>query len=162
MQSYSNPKDWNKDVSGELAGVSSNTSFADSLPFWSKVEALTVHRKANIDPASDDKSRHPVSIIDVALSEGVVRKLDIGQDKTPDKPVEAQVLEAKASSAERLAVVGDADAETKLISKLVLKNEVGKITGDLARDQRVVNRLAKANEDDFSDMIVKRSPSDFS
>ena len=161
VRTYSNPKDWNKNVSGELAGVSSHTSFADSLPFWSKVEALTVHRKTNIDPGSDDKSRHPVSIIDVALSEGVIRKLKIGQDKTPDKPAEAQVLEANASSAERLAIVGDAVAETELISKLVLKKEVGKITGDLARDQRVVKRMAKANKDDFSDMIVKRPPSDF-
>jgi len=28
VKTYSNPKDWNKDVSGELAGVSSNTNFS--------------------------------------------------------------------------------------------------------------------------------------
>ena len=163
VSSYSNPKDWNRDVSSQFSGVNRHTSFADSLPFWSKVEGLTVHRKADIDPTSEDKSKHPVSIIDIALSEGVVRKLDKGQNKTPDTPAEALALESNASSSEKAAIVGNAVAETKLISKLVLEKEVGEITGDVARDQRVVKRMAKANGvPDFSDMIAKRPPSDFS
>lgn len=162
VSSYNNPKDWNKDVSRQYSGVSRHTSFADSLPFWSKVEGLTVHRKTDIDPTGEDKSKHPVSIIDIALSEGVVRKLNKGQNKAPDTPAEAKALESHASSSEKAAIVGDTDAETELISKLVLEREVGEITGDVARDKRVVKRMAKANGvSDFSDMIVKRPPSDF-
>jgi hypothetical protein len=44
-------------------------------PYWSKVERMTIHLKTVTDPASADPARRPVSQTDIALSEGVARRL---------------------------------------------------------------------------------------
>src|SRR5262249_36764194 len=49
-------------------------SFHKGLPYWSKVEKLTIHQKTVLEPASPDPARRPISQIDMALSEGVTRK----------------------------------------------------------------------------------------
>ena len=52
--------------------------FDKSLPYWSKVQKLTIHMKTTIDPTSPDEAKHPVSQIDIALSEGLTRRLSFG------------------------------------------------------------------------------------
>ena len=53
VSSFRNPTNWN-------TNRARNTSFANSLPFWSKVEMLTVHLKTKIDPAEGPASKGPV------------------------------------------------------------------------------------------------------
>lgn len=162
IDSFQNPANWNQDVSVRFSGVAAGTSFADSLPFWSKVEKLTIHQKSNIDPASSDASKHPVSIIDIVLSEGLIRKLSRAMNRMPQTEADAEALEkTHATAAERTAIAGNVNAERDLLLKLVLKHRVGQVTGGVSRDRRVVKRMARANTGDFSDMIVTRPPSSF-
>ncbi len=161
VEVYRNPSVWNRDISARF-GVSAGTTFANSLPFWSKVESLTVHRKTNIDSTSSDVSVHPFSIIDIALSEGLVRKLSQAMDHSPQTEADALALEtAHATTAEQTAIVGDINAETDLLIKIILEHRVGQITGGVLRDRRAVKRMAQANNGTFSDMLVNRPPSSF-
>lgn len=161
VEVYRNPTDWNRDISSRF-GVLAGTSFASSLPFWSKVENLTVHRKTNINPTSSDISLQPFSIIDIALSEGLVRKLSQAMDHSPQTETDALALEVThATAAEQAAIVGDISAETDLLIKLILEHRVGRITGGVLRDRRAVKRLAQANNGSFSDVLVTRPPSSF-
>ena len=112
-----------------------------ALPFWSKVMKLTIHERTAIDPTSADPSRQPVTGIDVALSEGVVRKLSIAMDAVPGTEAEATAfLNAKATAAERAAATTVA-TERDLLMRLVLRERVGSITGSVDRDFRMATRM---------------------
>ncbi len=99
------PREWRTfEIRRRLGGVGAGLKWADTLPFWSKVMKLTIHERTAIDPTSADPSRQPVTGIDVALSEGVVRKLSIAMDAVPGTEAEATAfLNAKATAAERAA-----------------------------------------------------------
>jgi hypothetical protein len=53
------PMEWNTlDLAREYSGVQAGAHFADALPFWSKVEMLTIHRRAgSINPAGAASAR---------------------------------------------------------------------------------------------------------
>ena len=75
------PREWRTfEIRRRLGGVGAGLKWADTLPFWSKVMKLTIHERTAIDPTSADPSRQPVTRIDVALSEGVVRKAFLDRD----------------------------------------------------------------------------------
>lgn len=63
---YKDQNQWNTPQAGG--------SFHQGLPYWSKVEKLTIHLKTVLDPTAADPARRPISQIDMALSEGVTRK----------------------------------------------------------------------------------------
>lgn len=140
------PADWSAaDLHAEF-GAGAAAHFADTLPFLSKVLDMTIHqRAASIDPTSPDPATQPVTEVDVAISEGVVRGLARGMDAVPATEADAAALEnARATAAERAAAT-TVPAETELLIKLVLRS-IGPITTTAERDVHVVQTLTADGE----------------
>jgi hypothetical protein len=142
---YKNPTSWTVGQP-EFSGK----TYKDGLPHWSAVEALTLHKKGTIDPASPEEGRHPVTQIDMALHEGVVRKLAKAGDAIPggfEKDVIA--FEKRATDAERAAAIpggtrsaATVPAERDLLIRLALRSpHISPITGTEDRDLLVVKEL---------------------
>ena len=142
----------------------------NSLPFWSKVEKLTVHEKATVNPASADPAVHPVSQVDVALSEGLVHRLSDAKNML--NPIESdadvRAFEAAHSSPAELAatfpggVHGNADLERDFVLRLVLRDpSIHPITGTTVRDVRVVKKLGDPAMGTFAVMLAPRNPNSF-
>jgi hypothetical protein len=161
---FKNPGEWDTlPLSANFSGAAAGIHFKDALPFWSKVELLTMHKRLpTINPAGA-LSKMPVTLIDIALSEGLIRKLATGLFSVPRTDADAVALEnSKATPAERAAAGASVDAEKRLLVKLVLRTRVGRITGPTARDIRVVARLARAARAvNFTDFLRARSPAGF-
>ncbi len=161
---FRTPSEWNTlDLSTQFSGTAPGAHFAGALPFWSKVEMLTIHtRAASINPAGVPAAK-PVTLIDIALSEGLIRKLSQGMNSVPQTPTAALAFEtANATTAERTAAAASANAERDLLIRLVIRLTLGSITGAISRDQRVVARMAQAGSvPDFSDILAVRPPSAF-
>lgn len=161
---FRTPTEWNTlDLSTAFSGAAAGAHFSDTLPFWSKVESLTIHERASsINPAGAPAVK-PVTLIDISLSEGLVRKMVQGMGLTPQDETTALALEkAKATAAERTAAAANADAERDLLIRLVIRLNLGSITGAVSRDERVVARLAQAaSATNFSDYLQVRPPSAF-
>jgi hypothetical protein len=123
-------------------------SFHKGLPYWSKVEKLTIHQKTVLDPASPDPARRPISQIDMALSEGVTRKFVecmVAIDGVPNDAAGANAfLAAHATPAEITAAHVAPATHRDLWIKAILRI-VGRITGPEARDLRVVHELVRLN-----------------
>ena len=76
----------------------------DHDAIWSKVEMLTVHDRPGLRATTTFASQLPVTSIDVALSEGLTRKLAQGMNAVPGTEADATTLEmSRASAAERAA-----------------------------------------------------------
>ena len=144
--------------------------FNNSLPFWSKVQKLTIHRKTVIDPASPAEAKHPVSQIDVALSEGLTRKLASAMELLDPLHTEAQVLAfetAHSTTAERSAAFPggthtSADAERNFLLRLAVRDpSVAPMTGSVTRDLRVVRRLGDPALVLWSEILRPRDPATF-
>lgn len=157
VRNFRTPADWTHDIAGEF-GLAPGARFTDVLQFWSKVEGLTIHNRPGINPASADPSTQPVTQIDVALSEAVVRQLARGMFAMPDTEAAATALEATATPAERAAAT-DVASERDMLIKLVAR-DIGTVTGTPARDVHVVNTLG-ATHLDFPHMLVVRGPAAF-
>jgi hypothetical protein len=121
-------------------------SFHQGLPYWSKVEKLTIHQKTVLDPSAADPARRPISQIDMALSEGVTRKFVecmVAIDGVPNDAAAANAfLAAHATPAEIAAAHVNPAAHRDLWIKVILR-VVGSITGPEARDLRVVHELVR-------------------
>lgn len=146
--------------------------FNNSLPYWSKVQNLTIHQKTTIDPASADGAKHPVSQIDVALSEGLIRKLAKGMFLLD--PLQSQVnilaFENNNSTARERAAVfpagahNNANAERDFLLKLAVRHaSVAPMTGPPSptiwiRDVRVVRTLGTLN---WGTVLDPRNPGTF-
>lgn len=119
-------------------------SFHQGLPYWSKVEKLTIHLKTVTDPASRDPARRPISQIDMALSEGVTRKFAATMgaiDRVPNDDTRASsFLTAHAAPGEIAAAQAAPATHRDLWIKIALRM-VGSITGPEARDLRVIHEL---------------------
>jgi hypothetical protein len=98
------------------------------------VEGLTIHRRLGIDPASADPSTQPVTHIDVALSEAVVRQLARGMDAAPETEAAATALETTATAGERAAAT-TVETDRDLLIKLTARR-IGSVTGDPPRCPR--------------------------
>jgi hypothetical protein len=165
VQLFRTPTDWT--VPQPAFG---GTRFDNSLPFWSKVQKLTIHRKTIIDPASPLEAKHPVSQIDVALSEGLTRKLSSAMDLLDPLHTQAQILAfetAHSTAAERsTAFPGgahtNADAERDFLLRLAVRDpKVAPMTGTVARDLRVVRQQGDPALSLWSDILKPRSPASF-
>jgi len=157
VRNYSTPADWTRDIRAEF-GLPAAARFTDVLPFWSKVEGLTIHNRPGVNPASVDPSTQPVTQIDVALSEAVVRQLARGMFTMPETEAAANALEATATAAERAAAT-TVPTERDLLIKLAAR-DIGTVTGSAARDVHVVNTLGPRPLE-FTDMLVVRGPGAF-
>ena len=164
LQLFRKPTDWTVPQFG------GTVRFHNSIPFWSKVQKLTIHQKTDIDPASTDEAKHPVSQIDLALSEGLTRKLGIAMGLLNPLKAEADTLafeKAHATDAERAAVFPgdahtDANTERDFLLKLVVRNpEVAPITGSVDRDLRVVRQQGATGLQLWTNILRPRNPSSF-
>jgi hypothetical protein len=136
--------------------------FANCLPFWSKVEGLTVHQRPGISAAGAGPDTAPVTQVDVALSEGLLRLLgqtmDVASARLDTPAHTAAFLASTTTAAERSAATTVVKKTTLVLT--ALRRSVGQMTGSEARDLRVVRRMAAAP--DFAQMLVTRSPATFS
>lgn len=117
--------------------------YSTVLRFWSKLMALTIHEKATIVPRSRDQAKLPVSDIDMALVEGVCRRLRNAKGMLPGNEAELTKFEEdNSTAAERTAAHASVDAHHAFLKRLVLGlPNVGPITGDLAGDVNLVTEL---------------------
>jgi len=163
---FKHPADWNTVNLGPEFGVASGTHFAQSLPFWSKVENMTIHHRPGIAATAGNPSSNPVTLIDVAQSESVIRKLSDGMEQTNDSNLteaDAVTLETKADATQQTKIAKSAADEAKVLVSLVRSEKLGEITGRVERDERAVDRLSKASlaASFFDDVLAPQSPSSF-
>jgi hypothetical protein len=103
----------------------------------------------------------PVSQIDMALSEGLVRRLAAAMGMVPGTEPDATAFEdARVKDAAKLADArSTADKRRDLLIELVLQEPgVVPLTGDVKRDVRVVQELATLN---WADRLTKGGPGAF-
>lgn len=162
VQVYKVPTDWDTlDLSTQFGGVDPGTHVSDVLPFWSKVEKLTAHDRTHINPSLGKASTNPVTLIDVPLSEGLVRKLSDAMDAVPGTEADADAFEkANASAAEIVAATGSVNNERDFLMKLVLSKRVGSITGSTDRDFRAALQMGTMPSD-WKTILKKRAPATF-
>jgi hypothetical protein len=143
-----------KDPKGEWPG------FEKSIPFWSKVEKLTVHTKTKIDPASPNAALHPVTTIDMALAEGIIRKLADAQAVVPGDETTAEKYEQVHSHPDVVkAVAGDPKKYSDLYVRMAL-HQTSHITGNDDRDLRAIDKMATLRQK-WSDVFLDRDPASF-
>lgn len=167
VAAYKAPADWNTlDLSTNF-GVPAGTHYADVLPFWSKVYKMTIHERTHINPTGAEASTKPVTLIDVALSEGVVRKLAKGMSRMPADAAAADTFEQAAvtahdiTAAELTAATATVDGERDLLITLVLKQLGKPVTGvSAARDLKVVLEMGQT-PDSWTEILKVRPPSAF-
>lgn len=118
-------------------------TFREGMPYWSKVEKLTIHQKAEISPMSSDPALHPVSQIDLALSEAMTGRLARCQDLLDDiTDATLAELATHATAAELAAAEANPVVHRELWISIALRRS-GPITGAEARDLRVIHELAE-------------------
>jgi hypothetical protein len=156
-----NPREWNTlELRRRFGGVQAGLKFSDTLPFWSKVMKLTIHERTGIDASAGNAATNPVTHVDVALSEGVVRKLADAMYAVPQREADATAfIDAKATAAEKAAAT-TVPLERDLLVRLVLRERVKSITGTTDRDIRMVVRMGTVG-DTWRDILRRRSPADF-
>lgn len=156
------PADWTGvDLAATYGG---RGRFADCLPFWSKVEGLTIHQRTHLSATSGRPSEAPVTQADVALSEGLLRLLaDAGTvaDQHLDSDAHAQAFLNTHFRPSELAAATSVAAKADLLIRAI-RRELGEFTGDERRDRRVVTVMEHAMEPgDFSRIFVPRPPGSF-
>lgn len=117
--------------------------YSTVLRFWSRVLKLTIHEKTDIDVRSRDPARLPVSGIDLALAEGVARKLLHAKGNLPGTEHDiAAFEETHSTEAERTAAHTSFESHRDFLKRLVLGlPNVAPITGSLDRDMGVATEL---------------------
>jgi hypothetical protein len=160
---FKRPAEWNTlDLAPEF-GVAAGTHFSDSFPFWSKVENMTIHKRPGINAAGSKLTSNPVTEIDVAQSESVIRKLSDGMSAATLTEPQATLLETKATPAQAAEIAKGSAEEAKVLVSLIRSERVGEITGPVERDERAVARLAKADRAAafFDDVLSPKNPATF-
>jgi hypothetical protein len=157
---FKNPADWNTVDLATVFGLPHGTHFSDVLPFWSKVMGLTVHERTTIDATSSDASKAPVSSVDIALSEGVIRKLSKGRSAVP-KFVDADKFEHDGATAAELGAISTVDDERDLLIRLVRRKQIISIASDNEdTDVKVVKTMGSV-PGFWTDILKKRPPTAF-
>jgi hypothetical protein len=136
--------------------------FADCMPFWSKVQKLTVHERPNlIATGPGGSSRAPVTDIDVALSEGLVRLVmqvkNMANSQLGTDASTTAFLNAQTTPAERAAAT-TVPQQTQLVLT-ALRRSVGSMTGNEARDVSVIETMAANGQ--YAQMLSPRAPAVF-
>ena len=115
---------------------------------WSRISKLTIHDRRSTFPPTWSEGFSPVSHLDIALSEGVVRKVDLAQSSVPKGVAAADTfVQLFADLGEKAELTGTPEGlrsakQCALIVKLVLRTRVTNMTGSLASDMQLVNALA--------------------
>jgi hypothetical protein len=157
-----NRADWSG-LSLSTYGGATAARFSDCLPYWSKVQGLTVHERPGLSATGTTPDTAPVTQVDVSLSEGMVRLLVAAMQVASQEfatPGKTQAfLAARTTPAER-AAASTVKAKTALLLT-ALRGVIGEITGTPARDVKVITAMAAASGSDWSKMLVPRSPGSF-
>ncbi len=150
---YKNPSDWNTDVE---PGV----HYSQTLPYWSKVENLTTHNRS-VDPA--DPNNPPVTLIDLALSEGFVRRLGDAAELVPGQDVDIlsdETTYLQSSDPEQTALTAaptDPNAHANALLLIVLRDKLRSLTrSSFHLDDPQTVRVLHAGP-----MFPNRAPVDF-
>ncbi|PSK93425.1 DUF4157 domain-containing protein [Taibaiella chishuiensis] len=161
---FRTPAEWNTlDLSTQFGGAAAGSHFSDTLPFWSNVQGLTLHQRlAEINPSGVNAATRPVSLIDIALSEGMIRKLAQGMDAVPTSEIDAVLLETTYGTvAEQAAATASVAAERDLLIRLVIRARLGGgIAGNEHRDEQLVARMG-STANLWSDILAVRPVSAF-
>jgi hypothetical protein len=98
----------------------------------------------------------------MALSEGVVRRLSLGQNLLQPLETDAQITAymASATAAERAAATTRAAIRNLLVRLTIRNTTVGPITGNEDRDFRAINKLGTM-PDSWAVILAARSPATF-
>jgi hypothetical protein len=158
---YRNRGDWNGlSLPATYSGATASR-FADCMPYWSKVQGLTVHDRPGLSAAGASASTAPVTQVDVALSEGLVRLISQAKNTAASQlgsqASATALLNANTSAAERAAAT-TIPLKTELLLT-ALRRVVGTMTGAEDRDVRVINAMAAAGR--YAQMLTPRAPSAF-
>src|ERR1700759_4013780 len=157
---FKKPADWNTVDLSTVFGLPHGTHFSDVLPFWSKVMGLTVHERTTIDATSSDPSKAPGSSVDIALSEGVIRKLSKGRGQVPSF-ADADKFEHDGATAAELAAISTVDDERDLLIRLVRRKRIISIASDNEdTDVKVVKTMGSV-PGFWTDILKKRPPTAF-
>ncbi len=159
VQVHLNPTQWDTlNLQAEFTGASRGARFSNTLPFWSQVMGLTIHgRLASINPAGTP-AQQPVTLIDIALSEGLVRKLSAGMNGVPEDELDTTLFLSAFATPAEWAAATTVDLEKNLLIRLLVRHFTRQMTGTEDRDVQVVQRLAQANRaPDFSDTLQRRT-----
>ena len=156
---HERPARWTPLLAPRYSGAHANARYRNTLPYWTKVAKMTTYRRIpTISHTSADASRRPITRIDVALSEGVVRKFNLGMRNMPRTQTAAQTfITANATPLQRTYAAGNANRIRNLLLRLVLRRHVGRITGGIVRDLAVVRRFAWAYGGGYSRVLRPRS-----
>jgi hypothetical protein len=157
------PTDWDTvDIATEFGVPGSPLHFSDCVPFWSKVEAMTIHDRASINPASSDPSVQPVTLIDIAPSEGTVRRLGPGKNQMQLTEAQALAFETANATAAEIAAATTVEKERDLLILLALRSSPAEaISDDINRDVKSVLTLGSTQTTTFAEILKKRSLSTF-
>jgi hypothetical protein len=127
-KAYNTPSSWNLRISHR--SVPRNAGYSNTLPYWSKVERLTIHKRPNISQYTSDPSRKPVSTTDLAISEGVVRRLNLTRNYIWDNPAKTlSFINKYASSRVWKRARRSIPRKRDLISRRILRHKVRNIAG---------------------------------
>jgi hypothetical protein len=161
---YKNPSLWEQQV------PSRSVKYQECLPYWSKVENLTIHEKTDIQTTGTtiDEAKMPVSQLDMALSERVTKKLSIAGQKVSKQEQNAkQLLQHKIFLWPIINIIEKiiqffggsvTSIETSYLISIIIKDLNG-ITGDYDRDMKAVGIMSNTA---YNDIFIKRNPSLFS
>lgn len=162
MRAYRQPRIWWQRAKPLFDGAHPRSRFGNCLPYWSKVERLTIHQRKAISPSSSNASRKPVSGIDLALSEGVSRRLHLTKASMPRGSVKTEAfLKSKLGVAGYNKIKKNKYKIRDKLLRMVIQHRSGQITGSVVRDMAVVLKLAKANGDTYKGILRPRKPSRF-
>ena len=142
---------------------------ATGLSYWSELEGLTIKQRTEFRPLKEKKGKEeekgkdegsdtafkplgprqipafrPITKVDLALSEGLLRRLWLGSQGVPKTPDDLRAFAECHAPAEYKAATGDVGRLRNLLLRLVVQVFCGDMTGSLARDVGVVRRLAEA------------------
>lgn len=184
---YEHPEQWN-DLDLHASpdfGVTAGTRFSQCLPYWSKVQRMTIHKRtgyplpipfpappapvhpphghALVAPALTPSSS-PVTLIDIAQSEHVTHKMSQGMDETGAQAMtvaRAVARESTATAAQTAQIALGPQQEADVLVALVRTQTIGEITGPPGRDIRVIDRLAQAHNGTYGDILTARDPATF-
>jgi hypothetical protein len=161
VQVQKSPRQWDGlDLSAQFGTTLRGRTFSTVMPYWSKVEKLTVHERTHISSKSKDPSTQPVTLIDVALSESVTRRLMKAMKAVPQDDAAIQAYEKANASPAEIAAADDAAKERDLLVRIVLRQYGASVTGSVDRDMRVVRAMGTIG-DTWPEVLAVRSPADF-
>jgi len=144
------------------SGTPANSKYSNTLPYWSAVENLTIHKRAIIKRSSLSPAYKPVTAIDVALSEAVVRKLNQARNHIPTTPAKFRKLFQGVRVGRLSLAMGNPIRTQNLIISIILRSKMPNLFGHGApNDTKALKKLASVHSGRYSTILIPRLPKNF-